>query len=79
MRRPLWLIDAQALLTNPRATWVNRRAVWSVLADRACQRAAWWVPRRLALFVFIRVYASTGRCGPDYYATCRAWETGLGK
>lgn len=43
-------------------------------SEWAVMQAAWWVPRRLAYWCFIRVYASWGECGPDFPKVCAAWE-----
>ncbi len=38
------------------------------------------LPRRLALWVFIRVYACDGEApGPEYSRVYKAWEAGAGK
>ena len=43
-------------------------------------RVAYWVPRKVALFVFIRVYACTGEApGDEYRAIYDAWEHGAGR
>lgn len=48
--------------------------------DAVQWRLAWWVPRKIALYVFIRVYACTGD-GPDdsYSRIYKAWEDGAGR
>jgi hypothetical protein len=33
------------------------------------------LPRRVALFAFVRVYAVIGECGPDYKRVYDAWES----
>lgn len=35
---------------------------------------AWKLPKRVALFAFVRVYAVLGYCGPDYDAAYKAFE-----
>jgi len=41
---------------------------------------AWSLPRRVALWTFIRVYAADGgNPGPDYERVYKAWEAGAGK
>ena len=41
---------------------------------------AWRLPRYIAYWAFIRVYAADGNCpGPEYTRVCRAWEAGAGK
>lgn len=35
---------------------------------------AYRVPRKLALLVFVRVYAVLGELGPDYERVYKAWE-----
>jgi hypothetical protein len=32
------------------------------------------LPHRVALWTFIRVYANTGECGPDYARVYDVWE-----
>lgn len=32
-----------------------------------------WLPRKLALFAFIRVYGVLGECTPDYIRVCGLW------
>jgi hypothetical protein len=34
------------------------------------------LPRKIALLAFVRVYAATGECGPEYARICHAWERG---
>ncbi len=42
----------------------------------------WWIayrlPRRVALFALVRVYAVLGTCGPDYRAVYERWVSGDG-
>lgn len=41
---------------------------------------AWALPRRIALWTFIRVYAADGEApGPEYSRVYKAWERGEGK
>lgn len=41
---------------------------------------AWWIPRKIALWVFIRVYSCDGQSpGRDYKRVYDAWESGQGK
>lgn len=41
---------------------------------------AWALPRRIALWAFIRVYAADGHSpGPEYVRVYDAWEKGLGR
>jgi hypothetical protein len=48
--------------------------------DGLPMKLAWLLPRRVALWAFIRVYACTGDCpGPDYSKCYKAWEAGAGK
>jgi hypothetical protein len=57
-------------------TMVRRRELVEVL----CWRLAWLLPRRIALLVFVRVYAATGDAPTDDYAKVyKAWEQGAGK
>lgn len=61
------------------------RAVWWWRLTRRWRRdeIAWWIafwmPRSIALFCFVRVYASTGDCGPEYARIYDAWEQGAGR
>ena len=38
------------------------------------RKIACWLPRKVALLAFIRVYAVTGECGPEFSVICDAWE-----
>lgn len=50
---------------------------WSKrLPERLCWHLAWWLPRRIALFAFVRVYSAWGGCGPDYEPVYKSWELG---
>lgn len=41
---------------------------------------AWSLPRRIALWTFIRVYAADGQGpGDEYSRVYKAWESGQGK
>jgi hypothetical protein len=41
---------------------------------------AWLLPRQIALWTFIRVYAADGQSpGPDYERVYKAWEAGAGR
>ena len=43
-------------------------------------KLAWMLPRKVALWAFIRVYACDGDGpGPEYSQKYDAWERGLGK
>jgi len=44
------------------------------LTDRLPRWIAMRLPRKVALFAFIRVYAVLGTCGPEYDAAYKAWE-----
>jgi len=59
--------------------WVLR--LWlHGLPDRLCWHLAYWLPRRVALFAFVRVYASTGDGpGPEYERIYRTWTMGRGR
>lgn len=35
---------------------------------------AWHLPRKVALFAFVRVYSVLGDCGPEYDLVCKMWE-----
>lgn len=43
------------------------------------RKIAWLLPRRIALWTFIRVYAAGGDIGPDYERCYKAWEAGAGR
>lgn len=45
-------------------------------ADDLRRRIAWWIPRKIALWVFVRVYACIGEVGPDYDRVYHTWERG---
>lgn len=48
--------------------------------DNVYMKLAWLVPRPIAYWCFIRVYACTGEApGPEYVTACKAWESGKGK
>jgi len=43
-------------------------------------KLAWMLPRSVALWAFIRVYACDGDCpGPEYEQKYKAWERGEGR
>lgn len=42
-------------------------------------RAAYWLPKRLALGAFIRVYGITGECGPEFRQVTDAWKAKYGE
>lgn len=59
---------------RPRNWGIWWRWYWG---ERLAFRLAWWLPRRVALWAFIRVYAADGLApGPEYDRVCRAWEAG---
>lgn len=37
-------------------------------------KLALWLPRKVALMAFVRVYAVTGECGPEYERVLNEWE-----
>lgn len=48
--------------------------------DTLPMKCAWWLPRKVALWAFIRVYSCTGDApGPDYGNAYDAWEKGAGR
>ena len=59
--------------------WWDLRYWWHRAIERTQWKIAWLIPRKIALYVFVRVYAVTGDCGPDYDRVYKAWERGLGK
>ncbi len=54
--------------------WWVIRTWWHRLPDRLAWKCAWWLPRRVALLAFVRVYSAWGELGPDYDPVCRSWE-----
>lgn len=64
--------------------WWRGEWYWRVgrhLTVEALQRkVAWLLPRKIALWAFIRVYGCTGDGpGPDYERCYKAWEAGAGR
>ena len=52
---------------------------WRWVKESAPMWAAFWLPRRVALWAFIRVYAADGEGpGPEYSRVYDAWESGRG-
>ena len=54
---------------------------WRMFTDAVPRCLAWWLPRKVALWAFIRVMAATGE-NPDrltYASAYDAWEAGAGK
>lgn len=49
--------------------------------DRIARRIAWLLPRRIALWAFIRVYAASHReaPGPEYIRAHNEWQKGAGR
>ena len=47
--------------------------------DRLAWWLAWHIPRRVALYAFVRVYAVLGTCGNDYSDAYQRWEVGEGQ
>lgn len=50
--------------------------------EEIARRLAYWVPRKVALFVYIRVLVASNRFDPDmneYKAVHDAWEQGEGR
>ena len=67
-------------------TWLERlRYAWwfhvrrHLTMDAVCWRLAFMVPRRIALLVFIRVYAWTGDVPDEYSASYDAWANKAGR
>ncbi len=42
--------------------------------DQLTWTFAMLLPRKVALYAFVRVYAVIGRCGPEYSEVYKAWE-----
>ena len=57
--------------------WTNGwglRAWWYWVKEALPRQFAWWLPRQVALWAFIRVYAATGDApGPEYSRAYDAW------
>lgn len=43
--------------------------------DALAWRIAWLLPRKVALYAFVRVYGNWGECGADYAPVYEAWES----
>lgn len=41
--------------------------------ERLPFKVAWWLPQKVALFAFIRVYGVLGECTDDYIRVYDAW------
>ena len=60
--------------------WWFRASILRWWTDTLPMKCAWLLPRRVALWAFIRVYACTGDGpGPDYSRAYDAWEKGAGR
>jgi hypothetical protein len=59
--------------------WYDVRLWWFGLPDRIAWRCAWLLPRRVALFAFVRVYAVLDSFTDDYDRAYRAFESGKGR
>lgn len=64
--------------------WIRGEWWWRVSRhwrrDAIERRVAWWIPRNVALWCFIRVYAAgVDSPGPEYRDIYDAWEKGAGK
>lgn len=51
------------------------------LPEKLARKAAWWLPREVALWAFIRVCSATGDGPSDitYESAYKGWEAGAGK
>jgi len=61
--------------------WYSMRIWWLERPEKIARAAAYWVPRRVALFVFVRVCAAT-RLSPDeitYENAYKSWANGHGR
>lgn len=38
-------------------------------------KIAWWLPSKIALYCFVRVFSIRGDCPPDYVVTYEMWAT----
>lgn len=63
------------------AYWRLACRLWyGAFVERLCWSIAFAVPRRIALLVFVRVYASTLEApGPEYERVYRTFEGGAGQ
>lgn len=51
------------------------RGWWAWVVDTFPQQIAWLLPRKVALWAFIRVYAASGESpGPEYRRAYDAWD-----
>lgn len=66
MRRLLWY-------------WYDVRCWLETRPDVWAWWLAWKLPRKVALYAFVRVYGVLGDCGPDYEYAYKAWEAGRGR
>ena len=64
--------------------WIRGEWWWHI--SRHCNmdslrwKLAWMIPRKIALYVFVRVYSATSDIpGPDYERCYKGWELGAGK
>ena len=64
---------------HPGYRWFCLRVWWRGLPDRVTWWLAWKLPRKVALYAFVRVYGAWGECGPDYDHVYRAWESASSK
>ena len=50
-----------------------------LLTDRLPWALAWFLPRKVALYAFVRVYSTLGTCGDDYTQAYARWARGEGR
>lgn len=60
-----------------RVWWPGRVRWW--FRETLPRRCAYLIPRKVALFVFIRVYSVLDYCGADYVVASKLWEAGEGR
>ena len=54
--------------------WWDFRGWLRRLPEKLAWKAAWMLPRKVALFAFVRVYGAWGHCGPDFEPVYKTWE-----
>ena len=61
--------------------WFCVRLWWRGARDGAASHLAWWLPRKVALFAFVRVAAASGDDPSDitFESAYKAWESGAGR
>ena len=55
------------------------KLLWREWQDRLAWRITYLLPRRVALFAFIRVYSVVGEASEEYGRVYDAWMAGKGR